>query len=183
MPAGSPTFSPREGAMNDIRSLKVLQLDALREVANIGGGHAATALSQLIGRTVMVSVPTVVVCRLADVPPLLPRADEPVAAVLIQMLGDLTGHALLVFPSHTASRIAELLLHRATAPDASDFDAMERSAIQEAGNILSAAYLSALSDFMGMLLLPSPPSLAVDMSAAVLTHAYRHVGSERDEVL
>jgi chemotaxis protein CheY-P-specific phosphatase CheC len=29
--------------MDDIRSLKALQLDALREVANIGAGHADTA--------------------------------------------------------------------------------------------------------------------------------------------
>ena len=35
--------------MDDLRSLKALQLDALREVANIGAGHAATALSQMIG--------------------------------------------------------------------------------------------------------------------------------------
>ena len=33
--------------MEDLRSLKALQIDALREVANIGAGHAATALSQL----------------------------------------------------------------------------------------------------------------------------------------
>ena len=37
---------------------------------------------------------------------------------------------------------------------------MEQSAIKEAGNILSSAYMNALSDFMGMMLLPSPPSLA-----------------------
>ena len=35
--------------MNDIKDLKAVQLDALREVANIGAGHAATALSQMTG--------------------------------------------------------------------------------------------------------------------------------------
>ena len=35
--------------MNDIRNLTPGQLDALREVANIGAGHAATALSQMTG--------------------------------------------------------------------------------------------------------------------------------------
>jgi chemotaxis protein CheC len=59
---------------------------------------------------------------------------------------------------------------------------MEQSAIKEAGNILSSAYMNALSDFMGMMLLPSPPSLAVDMSAAVLTTAYLQFGSDRDYV-
>ena len=40
-----------------------LQLDALREVANMGAGHAATALSQMTGGTIMISVPTIP-CRM-----------------------------------------------------------------------------------------------------------------------
>jgi chemotaxis protein CheC len=59
---------------------------------------------------------------------------------------------------------------------------MDQSAIKEAGNILSSAYMNALSDFMGMMLLPSPPSLAVDMSDAVLTTTYLQFGSDRDLV-
>ena len=42
--------------------------------------------------------------------------------------------------------------------------------------------MNALSDFMGMMLLPSPPSLAIDMSAAVLTTAYLKFGHDRDYV-
>ncbi|MDE3129247.1 MAG: chemotaxis protein CheC, partial [Gemmatimonadota bacterium] len=37
--------------MDDLSTLKERQLDALREVANIGAGHAATALSQMVGGT------------------------------------------------------------------------------------------------------------------------------------
>jgi chemotaxis protein CheC len=166
--------------MEDLRTLKALQLDALREVANIGAGHAATALSQMIGETIMISVPRINVSRLEELPPQLASPDEPVAAVLMHMLGDLTGRTLLVFPRRTAARLAELLLHRKAASD--DFSVMERSAIKEAGNILSSAYMNALSDFMGMMLLPSPPSLAIDMSAAVLTTAYLQFGSDKDFV-
>jgi len=168
--------------MEDIRSLKALQLDALREVANIGAGHAATALSQMIGGTIMISVPTINVARLEDVPPQVSAPEEPVAAVLMHMMGDLTGRTLLVFPKPTAVRLAELLLRRGDTNGPSEFDEMQQSAIKEAGNILSSAYMNALSDFMGMMLLPSPPSLAVDMSAAVLTTAYLQFGSDRDYV-
>lgn len=44
------------------------------------------------------------------------------------------------------------------------------------------AYMNALSDFMGMMLLPSVPSLVVDLSAAVLTTTYLNFGQERDYV-
>ena len=167
--------------MEDLRSLKAIQLDALREVANIGAGHAATALSQMTGGTIMISVPTINIAPLEEVPPQITGPEEPVAAVLMNMLGDLTGRTLLVFPKPTAIRLSELMLRR---PEGSskDLGELEQSAIKEAGNILSGAYMNALSDFMGLMLLPSPPSLAVDMSTAVLTTAYLQFGSDRDYV-
>ncbi|HEY5062324.1 MAG TPA: chemotaxis protein CheC [Gemmatimonadaceae bacterium] len=166
--------------MEDLRTLNPNQLDALREVANIGAGHAATALSQMIGATIMINVPTIVVARLEDVPTQVAEDDEPVAAVLMHLMGDLTGRTLLVFPRRTAIRLASMLLHR--PPTGDGFTEMEQSAIKEAGNILSSAYMNALSDFMGLMLLPSPPSLAIDDSTAVLTTAYLQFGTEHDYV-
>jgi chemotaxis protein CheC len=167
--------------MDDIRSLKALQLDALREVANIGAGHAATALSQMINSTIMISVPTINVSRLEEVPPQISAPEEPVAAVLMHMLGDLTGRTLLVFPKPTAIRLAELMLRRPTG-SSMELGEMEQSAIKEAGNILSSAYMNALSDFMGMMLVPSVPSLVIDLSAAILTTTYLNFGHDRDYV-
>jgi chemotaxis protein CheC len=167
--------------MNDIKALKDVQLDALREVANIGAGHAATALSQMTGSTIMISVPTINIASLEDVPTQISEPEEPIAAVLMHMLGDLTGRTLLVFPRPTAIRLAELMLRR-TPGSSHELGALEQSAITEAGNILSGAYMNALSDFMGLMLLPSPPSLAIDMSSAILTTAYLQFGTDRDHV-
>jgi chemotaxis protein CheC len=165
--------------MIDIRELGELQLDALREVANIGAGHAATALSQMTKRRIMVSVPRLQVTRLEDVADLLSNPEEVVAAVLMHMLGDLTGRTLLVFPRASAMRLSEILLMR--APGSSHvFGELEQSAIKEAGNILSAAYMNALSDFMGLMLLPSVPSLVIDLFAAVVTTTHTNFSAERD---
>ncbi|HEY7877950.1 MAG TPA: chemotaxis protein CheC [Gemmatimonadaceae bacterium] len=167
--------------MADLLALKERQLDALRETANIGAGHAATALSQMTGSTIMITVPTITIAALEDVPSQIEDAEEPIAAVLMHMMGDLTGRTLLVFPRPTAVLLAQLMLRRPTDPSGA-FGELEQSAIKEAGNILSGAYMNALSEFMGLLLLPSPPSLAVDMSAAVLNTAYLQFGTERDMV-
>lgn len=162
--------------MEDIK-LKDIQLDALREVANIGAGHAATALSQMIGGRIMISVPRITMTALEEVPRQLSAPEEPIAAVLMHMLGDLTGRTLLIFPTATAKRLAELMLRRPINVD-EDLNDLEQSAVKEAGNILSAAYMNALSEFMGMMLLPSPPSLAVDMWSAVITTAYLQFAAE-----
>src|SRR5258705_2059684 len=126
--------------MEDLRSLKALQLDALREVANIGAGHAATALSQMIGGTIMISVPTINVSRLEEVPPQISAPEEPVAAVLMHMLGDLTGRTLLVFPKPTAVRRAELML-RPPARSAPGLGGIEHLRNKEAGHIPGSAVL------------------------------------------
>jgi chemotaxis protein CheC len=167
--------------MADLLVLDKMELDALRETANIGAGHAATALSQMTNVTVMITVPTITIAALEDVPSRIAASEEPIVAVLMTMMGDLTGRTLLVFALPTAVRLAQLMLRRPVRPGAA-FDELEQSAIKEAGNILSGAYMNALSDFMGLMLLPSPPSLAVDMSTAVLTTAYLQFGSDRDYV-
>ncbi|MFI5280151.1 MAG: chemotaxis protein CheC [Gemmatimonadales bacterium] len=165
--------------MEDVRDLKALQLDALREVANIGAGHAATALSQMTDRRIMISVPRINIARLEDVPELLGDPQAVVAAVLMHMLGDLTGRTLLIVPEAVGRRLCDMLLRRPRGATVA-YEALEQSCLKEAGNILSGAYMNALSEFMGMLLLPSVPSLVVDVSGAVLTTAYLNFGQERD---
>jgi chemotaxis protein CheC len=168
--------------MADLLQLNTLELDALRETANIGAGHAATALSQMTSNTIMITVPTITIAALEDVPQRIMPDEEPIVAVLMQMMGDLTGRTLLVFPHPTAIRLSQLMLRRPNNPGA-PFGDLEQSAIKEAGNILSGAYMNALSEFMGLMLLPSPPSLAIDMSTAVLNTAYLQFGTERDMVV
>jgi chemotaxis protein CheC len=167
--------------MEDVRDLKALQLDALREVANIGGGHAATALSQMTNRKIMIAVPEVNVRPLEEVTDLVGNAGEVIAAVLMHMMGDLTGRTLVVFPEGSARTLCDILLRRSPGTTR-EFGEMEQSGLKEAGNILASAYLNALSDFMGMVLVPSVPSLVVDLSGAVLTTAYLNFGHERDFV-
>jgi chemotaxis protein CheC len=165
--------------MEDVRDLKESQLDAMREVANIGAGHAATALSQMTNRTIMITVPRVNVRPLEEACDVVGSPDDVVAAVLMHMMGDLTGRTLLLFPERAARTLCDFLLRRELGTTTS-FGPMEQSALKEAGNILGSAYLNALSDFMGMMLVPSIPSLVIDLSGAILTSAHLNFGHERD---
>ncbi len=167
--------------MMDAQKLSPAERDALREVANIGAGHAATALSQMTGRKIMIDVPEIEVKRLEDAAELIGAADTIVAAVLMHMMGDLTGRTLLVLPEASARTLCNILLRRPEPP--TGFSEMQRSTIMETGNILCSAYLNALSDFMGMMLLPSVPALVVDQAGAVLTTAYLNFGHARDFVI
>ena len=101
--------------------------------------------------------------------------------MLMHMMGDLTGRTLVMFPEASARALCDILFRR-SAGTTGEFGEMEQSGLKEAGNILASAYMNALSDFMGMMLVPSVPSLVVDLSAAVLTTTYLNFGHDRDFV-
>jgi chemotaxis protein CheC len=167
--------------MDRLTELKPSQLDALREVANIGAGHAATALSQLTDRRIMISVPEVTVARWDEVPAFWNPQDQ-VAAVWMLMMGNLTGRTAFVLPFDNAKQLCSFLLHRDPSPD-SVLSEMEESTLKETGNILGGAYLNALSSFLGMMLLPSVPDLVVNESAAVFEPVAAEETDERAMII
>jgi chemotaxis protein CheC len=166
----------------DPRDLGPRQLDGLREVANIGAGHAATALSTMVNDRVMVSVPEIRVVQLEEVPELLGSPDEVVSAVMMKLLGDVTGRTVQIFPAATASALVGALTGREPVAFPDEFGDLEQSALKEVSNILVGAYINALSEFMGMMLIMSVPAIAIDTAAAVLTTSYLNFGADDDFV-
>lgn len=167
--------------MEERNDLNAVERDALREVANIGAGHAATALSQMTGRTIMINVPEVNIRRLEEVAEMLGPPETVVVAIAMHMMGDLTGQTMVILPEPAARTLCDLLLRRPLGTTGS-FEAMEESSLKETGNILTSAYLTALSDFLGMMLVPSVPSLTTDYAGAVLTSVSVNFGHGRDVV-
>ena len=143
------------------------RIDALKEVANIGAGHAATALSLMTGARIMIDVPTVNVAPLDELIPGIADSDSQIVSVVMDMHGSLKGHTLLALPLVTGRRLADLMLRRERRPGGT-LDILEESALKEAGNILGGAYMTALSEFLGMTLLPSPPRLTVGTTEVVM---------------
>jgi chemotaxis protein CheC len=143
-----------------------IQLDALREVANIGCGHAVNALARLVGgRTVHLSVPRAVLATAAEVAGLLGGGAAPVVAAKLGMQGQLQGVLLLVLPEADSTALETLLLRRSDAP------AEEReSALMETANIVASACLSAIGTLTGWKLLPSVPVLLRGEAGPVLSN-------------
>jgi chemotaxis protein CheC len=168
--------------MNEPQDLKAVELDALKEVANIGAGHAATALSQLTNRRIMIDVPEVEFCAIEDAASAIGKGNTIVAAVLMHVLGDLTGRCLLLFEKDCALQLADMLLNREPG-STKVFGELEQSSVKETANILTGAYLNGLSDMLGLMLIPSVPSLAVDLAGAILSTTYLNFGHDRSYVI
>ncbi len=157
--------------------LSAERVDALKEVANIGAGHAATALSLMTGARIMIDVPTINVAPLDELIPGIADEGSQVVSVLMDMHGSLKGHTLLALPLATGRRLADLMLRRERRAGSATLDILEESALKEAGNILGGAYMTALSEFLGMTLLPSPPRLSIGTTEMVMEEHRREASS------
>ena len=138
-----------------------IELDALRELANIGAGTAATALSGLLGIPIDVAVPTAAAMALADAIDATGPAELCVTGVAIPLDGDLLGSALMLFPEQDVATLCGLL---GLEPD-SEYAA---SALGEVVNILCASYLGALADMTGLTIELGPPEQVFDMLGAIM---------------
>ncbi len=140
--------------------------DALRELGNIGAGHAAAAFSEFVGEPVTMRVPLVELVAFDDVTEALGGPEAPVAVTYVRVSGDVAGHLFVIQPLDGARRLLSSL-----APASGEewpLSAMEESVLEELGNIMAAHYLSSLADFTRLTMRPSVPSVAVDMAQAIL---------------
>jgi chemotaxis protein CheC len=138
-----------------------LQLDALRELANIGSGTASTALSSMLSRSVDISVPTAAALPFADAVEAVGPAERVVTGVVIGVHGDMTATVLLLLGDGDAATLCGLL-------GVDPADDLAASAVGEIGNIVGASYINALSAMTGLTLEPEPPQSATDMLAAIV---------------
>jgi chemotaxis protein CheC len=138
-----------------------LQLDALRELANVGSGTASTALSAMLGRSVDITVPNAFVLPMAEAVDSIGNPEDDVTGIVLGVFGDMEATVLLlVNPNHAA-----LLCGMLGVPADSEFG---ESALMEIGNIVGSSYINALAMMTGMEIEPTPPGLATDMLAAIV---------------
>lgn len=143
------------------------QIDALKEIGNIGAGNAATALSQMVGRRIDMSVTKVLILRTDAISGFLGGMDKNVAAVHLPIYGEICGTALVFFPLERLIELSQMLIGPQNE-SSGELSELGNSAIKELGSILTGAYLSALFKFVHVQMIHGVPGLALDMAQAVL---------------
>jgi chemotaxis protein CheC len=145
-----------------VKTYSDLQLDALRELANIGSGSAATALSTMLGRTIDVSVPSALALPLADAVDAVGSPEALITAVVLPIFGDMDAMVVLLFKPEDAATICSLLGVEADSE-------WGLSALSEIGNILGSSYVGALGTMTGLAMEPRPPEAVSDMLGAIVS--------------
>lgn len=160
------------------KSLTPMQLDALREVANIGTGNAATALSQLINKKIDITVPDVNIVPFGDIFTNI-EGDEIVVGVIVRILGDAPGNILFIFEKETSLELIGMLM----GCKQEYLNDMGNSVLCEVGNIMSSSYMNAISKLTGLYMIPSVPAVTCDMLGAILSTTFIESGQFDEYVL
>ena len=161
--------------------LSAVQADAIQELGNIGAAHAATTLSQMVGSTVQMSVPGIKAIDIAELGNFM--GEESAALVVFELQGDIPHGGFVIFyiTRESAIRLTNTMLGLTDMNR--PMNEMDESALLEVGNIMVSAFLDATAELLGFVMLPSPPSMTIDMAHAAMSSLIAGMGEEIDEVL
>ncbi len=157
--------------MAEIELFSSLQLDAIREVGNIGTGNAATALSGLLSRMIHMDVPKT---ELVSIYELAEHYGDPmqiVGAVFVRSSGGFQCSLIFIQPEEDANFMVELLLKQqfgTSIPIDEIPQEMIDSALTEVGNIVLSSFLNAINLLLGTQHQISVPGVAHDMLSSIL---------------
>jgi chemotaxis protein CheC len=158
------------------------QMDVLKEVGNIGAGHAATALSKLLDKPVDMLVPKVRMVAFEEIADSVGGAERVVIAIFLRVEGETPGNLFFIISLESAKKLLRNLVGIEVVDDEHYTD-MELSALSEIGNILAGSYLSSLADFTQLYMSPTVPALAIDMAGAILSYGLLQFGQMGDHAL
>jgi chemotaxis protein CheC len=161
----------------EYKDLTSFQLDALREVSNIGAGNSATSLSMLLGTKIDMSVPNMNLIEFDEL--FNSYKENGVVAVLVKVLDDIQGSILYVFEEDVALN----MISKMTCIDEESITEMGISVIGEIGNIISSSFMNAIASFTGLKATVSVPAVANDMLSAILISTFVETGQHQEYVL
>lgn len=165
----------------DLNDINQEYFDVLRELGNIGTGNATTALAHMLNCKVDMKVPQVKLLEFSDVGELMGGEEQLMAGIYLSVEGDIDGSILFLLRKESARKLIEMLM--GTISEGDELSDMEKSALKEIGNIITASYLNSLATLTNLVIYPSVPALSIDMAGAILSVPAILFGTVADKLL
>jgi len=162
--------------------LTSLEIDTLREIGSIGTGNAATALSQMLGREVRITVPEVRIMGYNEAIEWIGGPERVTAGVLVGMSGQMNGIMLSVQQLGFINMVLKHMVDM-SIQDYSELDELGQSALVEVGNIMISTFINAFSGLSDISVNLTVPAFAVDMQGAILSVPMAEYGGTSDYLM
>ncbi len=152
---------------NSYDNLNEMQLDALREIGNIGTANASSALSVLLNKSVNINVPKVSVLDYDTIVSKFGGPESLLVGLASFLEGDLHGIVMVLMKNDFALSILNEWAG-IECNNALELDEFTKSALQEAGNIMMASYINPIAEMCGLSTQIGTPLICVDMAGSVM---------------
>ena len=129
--------------IKNLDELTSMEIDTLREIGSIGTGNAATALGQLLGREVRITLPEVRIMGYNEAIEWIGGPEAVTAGVLVGMGGQMSGIMLSVQQMGFINLVLESMLSESIS-DYMELNELRQSALIEVGNIMISTFINAL---------------------------------------
>ena len=168
--------------IKNFEQLTSLEIDTLREIGSIGTGNAATALSQMLGKEVRITMPEVRIMGYNEAIEWIGGPEQVTAGVLVGMSGQMSGVMLSVQKLGFINLVLEQMLGH-PIEDYHQLDELGKSTLVEVGNIMISTFINALSGLSNISVNLTVPAFAVDMQGAILSVPMAAYGGMSDYLM
>jgi chemotaxis protein CheC len=141
-----------------LTTLDELERDALAELVNIGVSRAAVSLRKMVGKQVLLSVPSVqVMTQEAAAALIYQREDEHLVAIRQDFAGTFSGTAMLIFPEENSLGLVRAIV--GGNADSAELARLKNEALAETGNIILGNCLGTIANMLQQSLNMSIPEV------------------------
>lgn len=171
-----------------MKNMDEMNLSILREVCNIASANALKSLIGLTGLRLDIGVPNVDLADFRELTTIFGSEDSVIAAVSQDVEGDINSSILLGLDGKSIKILLENInkvfgLESSAEIDINNLDESQISILNEVGSILSGSYISSISDFIQTESSLTAPTIAIDMSGAILSQVLCNLDQEEDRIL
>jgi chemotaxis protein CheC len=146
------------GPHMSVKELTDIQREVLKEVGNIGAGHAATSLADIMKMPVGLTEPSVARLPITGIRVKGGYDEGRVAALHMDVLGAVPGEIVILFDQEESEQFVKRFLTVQIGEMEVTQDLIEATLL-EIANIIGGSYLTALANLVNKDLLPSTPRL------------------------
>lgn len=169
-------------AIKSYEEMNELEMDILKEIGSIGGGNAATAMSSMLNAKVNMSLPIVVILGFNEALDYLGDPEELVAAIFVEMSGELSGIMLLILTKEFSDEVLFRMLGKVDS-DFLELEEIDSSVLMETGNIVISSYITAMASLTNVNVELSVPQLAINMVGGIMSAPMSLMGQHSDRIM
>ena len=155
-------------SLTSFSEINEMHIDVLREIANIGSGNAASALSRMIGKTVDIQIPDISIKGFNEATDALGGPETIMMGTLLFLSEGINGMMMFLLPIDVVCDLVNMLMFT-DIKSHEEIDEMGYSVINECSNIMSASFVTAVAEMTDMVIDISPPEATLDMLGSIMS--------------